>query len=1320
MTKIFVRKPFLVLVTVVIVLVIGAVSLRKLQTDLLPQMELPYIMVIVTEPGASPDEVEADVVEPLESSLGTVSGVENVLSTSSNNYGLVTLEFGSDTDMNSALVRVSQAVDTIEFPEGCGTPNLMEIGMDMMASMYANVNYEGMELSELTNFTNEIVKPYLEKQEGVASIATAGGIETTVEVRLDEDKIKDVNKRILAHTNEELSDAQEEIDDGKSKLSDAKSELKEKQEELSDSESETYEKIADGQVALSSAQATKAAYQANLTALKANQSALKGEKQAYEDAKIEETYESLDAMFETFETQLGAVADAAGIEIPSSVEDAVNDTKKFTKFKTWLTSIGYGDQVKDITVSSLKQVYNVVKVRIPQIDTELANLKIEIKAAKAMIKALNKQIKNLDETQSETIAGGYSAASGFGSGSAQLANALSDLESSEQSLEDAQDQLDDSMEAAIENSNLDALLDLETLSNLITAQNFSMPAGYISDEDDTQWLVQVGDEYETPEDLQEMVLTKIKGVGTIKMSDVAAVTVVETGDESYTKVNGEDALMLMAYKTSTASTTTVTNQLLDSFDKLEQDYDGLSFTVMMNQGDYINTIVKSVLSSILLGAILAVVVLVLFLKDVRPTLVVAFSIPFSVLFALIVMYFTNLTLNVMTLAGLCIGIGMLVDNSVVVMENVYRLRGQGYPSPKAAVYGTKQVAGSIIASTITTICVFLPMVFTTGYIADLLMPFAFTISYALIASLLVSVTIVPAMGTVLLRKPRDIKHPLLDRIQDAYGKALSFCLRKKVVPLAIAIVLFVLCGSRVASTGLSMLDDMESNQITGSMTMKEDTSDEDAIALADQASELILQVDGVDKVSVLDGSAQSDSMVAGAAAEADYSSFVFYVITDEGITKTKEYRKILKDIRAKVADLDCEEFTVESSAMGSASSLMSSGVEVKIYGDEQEQLIAISEDVMKIMADVNGLEEIDNGVAEDDKEIHLTIDKDKAAKKGLTVATIYQQIAAAITTEQDSITMDIDDTDVDVKIIDESDELTYENLLDCEITATVTNTDGTTEEKTYKLSDFATTKEGYAMSSINRDNQEKYLSVTASVSDDYNATRLSEKVESLLASYDTPDGYKIEMAGEMEEVMDMVRQLVYAIALGFLLIYLVMVAQFQSLMSPFIVIFTVPLAFTGGMIGLIIFGMNITAMSLMGFMILMGTVVNNGIVFVDYANRLRGNGVEKRQALVITGKVRMRPIIMTALTTILSLSVMVFSQDAGNAMQKGMAIVVCFGLLYGTLMTLFIVPVLYDIFYRRPPRYVDVKMDLNEIEDETAQVVAEYGIDATRGETGNQ
>ena len=1311
MTKVCVKKPFYVLVAVIIVLTIGFVSITRMQTDLMPDMEMPYLAVIVTEPGASPEQVKMDVTEPVESALGTVNGVENITSTSSANYATVMLEFGDDTDMDAALVRVSMALDSLELPEECGQPNILEVSMDMIATMYASVDYEGRDIKEVTTFVDQVVRPYLERQEGVANIVASGMVEDTVEIRLNQEKIDKINQKILTQTNEKLADAQKEIDDAKASLEDGKAELKKQKKNLEKQQNDTNQELASTNVQLAQAQASKAAYESSLNSLQAGKSALEAEKKAYKDAKMEETYESMDAMFAAYQSSLGEAAANSQITIPGSVQEAVANKENLQAFLDWMDSLGYGDQIKDVNYDTLKQLSDVVTVRLPQIDTELANLDTEIAAAQAVVDQMSDQMKDMDEQQTQAVAGGYSAAAGFGSTQAQIASGEEQLKSAEADLEDAQAKVDEAKEAALKNANLDALLSLETLSSIIYSQDFSMPAGYINDKDDNQWLVEVGDHFSDTEELGDLVLTKIDDIGKIKLRSVADITTIDNAGETYAKMNGNEAVLLAIYKSSTASTSDVSGSIAEAFDELESQYEGLTLTPIMNQGDYITMILHSVLSSILLGALLAIIVLALFLKDVKPTIVVAFSIPFSVFFAIIIMYFTKITLNVMSLAGLTLGIGMLVDNSIVVMENIYRLIGKGMSEPKAAVQGTKQVAAPIIASTATTICVFLPMVYTSGMISQMLIPFAFTISYALIASLIVAMTVVPTMSSVLMRSSKVRRRPLFEKLQNGYGKVLGWCLRFKIVPLAIAIVLFVLSVAKCFETGLNMLDDMESNQISATLTMDDEDDKETCYATADEVMNRILSVDGIAKVGALDGNTSAVS-VAGAGGTDNYRSFTFSILTDDEIKTTGQFQKIISDIEKKTKDVDCKEFEVTSSALGSMGSMFGSGLEVDIYGSEQDELIKISEDVMAMMADIEGTENIKNGVSEDSKTVHLEIDRNKAAACGLTTAQIFQEIAKQTSTEKTAISMTTEGTSVDVNVVDETDPLTYENLLDLEITVDQTDVDGESKSKTYKLSKFATMSDGYSLDSILRENQSNYMAVTAEVQDGYNATLLARDLQEQLDAYELPDNYTMDMGGESSQVMDMVNQMLQAIALGLLLIYLVMVAQFQSLLSPFIILFTIPLAFTGGMLGLLIFDRSISAIALMGFMILMGTVVNNGIVFVDYTNQLRMQGVEKHMALIATGKTRMRPILMTALTTILSMSVMVFSQDAGNAMQKSMAIVVACGLVYSTLMTLFIVPVMYDILYRKQPKVIDVgdERDLDGIPDEAEEIIAQMNL----------
>lgn len=1306
MTKFCVKKPFYVVVAVIIILVIGVVSLTGMQTDLMPDLSMPYLAVITTEVGASPEQVEMDVTEPMESALGTINGVENVTSTSSENYGMVMLEFAEDTDMEAALVRVSMALDSMELPEDCGTPNILEISMDMIATMYASIDYEGKDIKEVTAFANEVVIPYLERQNGVASISTSGEVADSVEIRLNQDKIDEVNEKILEHTNEKLADAAKEIEDAKAELADGEAELKKQKANLDKQQSDTNQQLADASVQLSQAQATKAAYESSLNSLKASQSALEAEKQAYEDARIQETYGQLDNMFALYQMNLGAVAEQSGITIPGGIAEAAADKDATEAFLQWLVQIGQGEAVSDLTYDSIKQVYDVVNTRLPQIDTALANLNTELAAAQAVLDELNKQMKGMDDKQSEVIAGGYSAAAGFGSGQAQVAAGETQLASAKEQLEEAEKQMKEAKKAALENANIDALLDLQTLSSIIYAQNLAMPAGYIDDDSDNQWLVEVGEHFTDESEIEDLVLTKISGVGKIRVRDVADVTIVDNAGESYAKMNGNDAVLLSVFKVSTASTSDVSKTLLAAFDELEEEYPGLSVTSIMNQGDYISIIIKSVLSSMLLGALLAILVLALFLQEVKPTVVVAFSIPFSVLFALIVMYFTGINLNVMSLGGLCLGIGMLVDNSIVVMENVYRLRQKGLAAPAAAVQGARQVAAPIVASTVTTICVFFPMVYTTGMVSQLMVPFAFTISYALIASLIVALTVVPTFSSVMLKNVKEKKHPFFDKMQEGYGRLLGWCLKVKIVPLALAVALFLICVFRAFDTGLVLLDDMESNQISVSMTLPDDCEKEDAYATADEVMELILSVDGIAEVGAMDGGAGLVASIAGGSS-GDYTQFSFNIITDEDIKTTDEFHAICEEISEKTSGVENAEVSVTSSALGEMSSMLGSGIQVDIYGDEQDTLIDISGDVVAMLEEIDGLENIDDGLENADSSVRLFIDRNKAAACGLTSAQILQAIAARTTTDATAITMNKDGVNLDVRLVNETEPLTYENLMDLELEVDTVSDEGETVTKTYKLSKFAEMTTGTSMDSITRENQSRYMSVTAEVKDGYNATLLSRSLEEKLNAYSAPEGYSVQIGGESEQVMDMVWQMLKALALGGLLVYLVMVAQFQSLLSPFIIIFTIPLAFTGGMLGLAAFGKNISAMSLMGFMILMGTVVNNGIVFVDYANQLRIAGVDKRTALIATGKTRMRPILMTAMTTILSMSVMVFSQDAGNAMQKGMSIVVAAGLIYAMVMTLFIVPIMYDIFYRKPPRVVDVGDDLDEIPDETSELISQ-------------
>lgn len=1380
MEKFSVKKPFTILVMVVAIIILGFVSLSGMTTDLLPKMSLPYLLVITTYPGASPEKVESSVSEPVESALGSISGVKNVYSMSYENYGIVELEFADGTDMDSAMVKVSSALDSVKsaLPEECGSPNIMEISMDMMASVYLAASYEGKDIQETSRFVEDTLIPYLERQEGVTSISDIGIVENSISVDLNQDKIDALNEKILAKTNDafadavdqlndakkqlleseqkladstqELVDGQKDIDDGRTKLDDAQKELDEQKEKLEDAKGsledqkkDTENKLATASQALDQLNAL----QTDLLTLQAQEESLKAtitqiEKSLEEQGKttndIPNVVAGLDQM-STFltssqmegmtgmdSTTVNTMLGSSGMSLQSlGIDETTWDalTPEGRKELLQKTAAGYQTQ------KELLSGYDDYVSSLNSLQVEKAGVQAAVSAAEAELKKSGVSYTDIEKAKIEAAAGFGAASAQISSGQSALNSAQTTLDTNKESLDSAQDQITEGWDSiadakkqladgwdqyntslenfevqkaeALRNANADQLVNMQTLSQLIYAQNFAMPAGYLDDAEDNSWLLKIGSNYESVDELSNIVLTNIEDIGDVRLCDVADITVIDNADDSYARLNGQSAVVLSVFKSSTAGTNEVSKNIATAISELEEQYPGLSVLTLMDQGDYITMIINGVLQSMIVGAALAILILALFLKDVKPTIVVAVSIPLSVLTALILMYFTGISLNMMSLSGLALGIGMLVDNSIVVIENIYRLRSKGVGAARAAVQGTKQVAGAIIASTLTTVCVFLPMVFTAGTVRELMMPISLTIIFTLAASLLIAMTVVPAAGSTLLRNSKEKKHPFFDKVQDIYGKMLAFCLKVKVVPLAIAIGLLVYSIWAVVRMGIVMIPDMTSNQIEISVQMPEDTDKEECYKRADQVLDAMTTIDGIGDVGAMAGG--DTTLVASSSGMSDstYDQFTFLALTENENAGKEEVNRICREIEERTADIDCE-LTI-STGMSEMSTMMGSGLSVKVYGDDLDTLTKITQDICDLAATIPGYENISNGQEEPDQVIRLVLDKDAAMRKGLTVAQIFSELNGKLTESTDAATVTIDGEDMKIVVKDGREPLTRENLLDYNFEIQTTDDNGNTVTEDHPLSEFATLKLEEGVQSINRENQSRYMTVTATVAEGSNATLLSRELQPLIDAYELPDGYTIDTAGESDMVNQMVIQMSKVLLLGLALIYLVMVAQFQSLLSPFIVLFTVPLAFTGGLIGLLLMNEPLSVMGMMGFVVLLGTVVNNGIVFVDYANQLRVGGLERREALIATGKTRMRPILMTALTTILAMASLLFGDDLSSQMSKGMAIVVAGGLAYATLMTLFIIPVMYDILFKRKPLQVDIGSEnLDDVPDDAA------------------
>ena len=936
---------------------------------------------------------------------------------------------------------------------------------------------------------------------------------------------------------------------------------------------------------------------------------------------------------------------------------------------------------------------------------------------------------------------------------------MQQLTEAEIRLNDALVQIDQGLETIkTERKNLKDTLDVggmltvSTIEQLLTAQNFSMPAGYIDDNEGISYMVSVGDNLTTKEQMEALVLFD-PGLGDmtpIRLEDIATVVYTDNGDEIYAKLNGVNGIIANFTKQSTFATAEVSDSITRRLNELSEEYEGLSFKPLMDQGDYIYLIVETILSSLLWGALFSVVVLFLFLRDWRPTLITLISIPISVIFAIVLMYFSGVGINMISLSGLAVSVGMLVDNSVVVIENIYRLRNRGATVTQAAVSGAQQVAGAITSSTLTTVCVFAPIVFVEGFTKDLFTDLALTMTYSLLASLLVALTIVPAMGNGLLRKLPEEKPGLLGKVMPAYRKAIGWSLNHKALVLLASLTLLVASAAMILGRGFTFMPPMDMNNVNVTITMPEGVTRDEAEALADEVSRRILTIEEVDAVGTQIGEDASSMLSGGGGLDANA-----YVTMPGNVSGAKVGRQI----EALCADMECT-VTAANVMDGMMGMMTGSGISVQVLGDDMEQLQKAAKSIAAACEEIEGVDTVSDGLEEAAPALHVSIDRTKAMKHGMTVAQVYLEIASALSTTSAAQDIELDNKNHSLTI--ESDEdmrLTRETLLTLEIDPdssmaaamggmgssmggmgsmggmsssmggdmasmdmgaleemfkdeeSDTESDNnkkekeekkaetkTEEKKTFLLGDVATVEETVSLNTISHDQQRRTVTVTAMVAEGYNVTLVSTDLERAVNSLTLPEDVEIAVAGENETIMEAMSQLGLMLVLGLLLVYFIMVAQFQSLREPFIVMFTIPLAFTGGFLALLIAGMEISVVSLIGFVMLMCIIVNNGIVLVDYINQQRIAGMERRDAIIDAGVTRLRPILMTSLTTILGLIVMALAQNAGTSLMRPVALVCIGGLLYATLMTLFVVPCMYEIISKKNIRVID-ESELEILED---------------------
>lgn len=1296
-SKFSVKKPFTILVGVILVIVLGVVSLMKSKADLLPNMNLPYAVIITTYIGAAPEEVETNVTAPIEAQMATTSNIKTVTSTSSNSFSLVILEYEQTAKMDSIVIEIQQKLDQLQgsFPSGVGSPMILQIDPTMLPVVIASADMEGMDQLQISDYANNELVPQIESIDGVASVTLIGGVEENINIILDKDKIDAINKKVVKEIDNKFGDARKELDE-------ADQELKEAQKKLDDGKTELAKQIpdAENQIINGKIEAAKGEHeiQLNIAKLQETQKQLAAAIDGLNKAKA--GADQLKAAIAQIDQALAAEGTPFESMVPFPIvigTESLNnfDDLRAKKAELQATLDGINAQIKAQGASFAS--YGVTLNTTDDIPAAIQKLTEAQAQVNAGIAQLNEAQKKVDEGQITLDDAFRTLRESMISAILEMAEGQTQLILGQAQIDSGFDAIDEAYEAAIDKADVNNILTVDMVGNLITAQNFKMPAGYIQ-EGKTSYLIQVGDKVTSVEDLENLILLDLgmDGIDPIYLRDVATVTVTDNSQDSYARINGNPAIMLSIEKQTGYSTGEVADRILDRFDDLEKAEPNLNMAVLMNQGVYIDLIISSVLENMLVGAALAIIILIIFLKDWKSTFIIGCSIPLSVVFAIVLMYFTGISLNIISLSGLALGIGMLVDNSIVVIENIYRLRKEGQSIKKAAVIGTDQVGGAIIASTLTTVCVFAPIVFTSGITRQLFVDLALTVVYTLGASLIVALTFVPMMASVLIKDGEEKKTPLFDKIRDWYARAMRHVLKYKVLVILLVVVLLGVSVFAGFSRGFSFLDmEMETDQISLTLGPNDEDylSEEELREKCDELTEILMTVDGIETIGIMTGGNNTLSLLSSS------DTATVYLILEED-TKRKA-SDIAKEIDDKTKNMGCK---VESSLSNmDFSAYFGSGISIHVKGRDIDKLQKYALEIAEIVENTEGTVNVDPGLGDTTTSLTIHVDKEKAMEYQMTVAQVFQLVYAkmADTTSKASISTDVKDYDIYI-MSEEQAQATIDDIKKI----TFTHTDNEGNEKEVKMADLVTFETGESLDSINRSGQTRYLTVSAQIAEGYNVTQVSNKIQKELEKKTFDNGYSYSMAGEDETIMDAMKQLGLMLVLAVIFIYLVMVAQFQSLKSPFIIMFTIPLAFTGGFFALFFTGNDVSVIGAIGFIMLAGIIVNNGIVMVDYINQLRREGMDKKDAICETCSARLRPILMTALTTIISMSTLALGMGSGSEMIQPMAIVMIGGLVYGTLLTLVVVPCLYDIFNSNK------SMKVNEF-GETEEELAKQGVVAS-------
>ncbi|NLD47813.1 MAG: efflux RND transporter permease subunit [Clostridiaceae bacterium] len=815
--------------------------------------------------------------------------------------------------------------------------------------------------------------------------------------------------------------------------------------------------------------------------------------------------------------------------------------------------------------------------------------------------------------------------------------------------------------------------------SILQMENSNLPGGNV-EYGNRNLIIKSKGEFTSVDSIKNVPITLPQG-NIVYLQDIARIIDGYKEQTTYTRANNEKSIGLSIQKQTTANTVKVVNLINKEIEKLKMEFTDIEINTSFDQGEYIEESISSVVSNIIIGAILSILILFVFLRNIRSTMIIGISIPISIIATFVLMFLTNTTVNIISMGGLALGVGSMVDNSIVVVENIFSHRLENKGRIQAAIEGTKEVAGAILASTLTNVVVFVPIIFTEGIAAQIFKQMALTVTISQLVSLGVALTLVPMLSSKMLKISREdkTKKNLIDNIfyvwerffnslDEFYRKVLAIVLKRRLITVVIVTIVFALSMALIPFVGVEFIAPSDQGQFTVDIELAQGAQLEDTDEVTKKVEEIISEYQEVTQIFVTVGG--GGSMLAVESGSSNGASISTTLVPKN--ERKKSTTQIVEEIREKVSGIPGADIKVnETSMMSMGGAFGGAPVSIEISGYDFDQLKTLADEVVLKVKEVEGTRQVESSISDGKPEAQIYVDRQKASQYGLST----MQVASAIRMSlqgQVATRYRIEGDEIDVRVsLPEGSTKTYEQLKSVAIQSPT--------GANLLLGDLAEIALQEGPTSITRKNQTRYVTVSAELfnRDTGSAnTEISEKLSTL----NLPDGYSISYGGESQQIADSFRSLAMALMLSVLLIYMVMAAQFESLLQPFVIMFTIPLAFAEAVLGLAVTGRSLNVASFIGIIMLAGLVVNNAIVLLDYVNQLRGRGMERNEAIIKAGPSRLRPILMTMLTTVLGMIPLALGIGEGAEIQAPLATVVLFGLLLSTVLTLLVIPVIYTLF----------------------------------------